>query len=141
MMTRAPSSTPVGSCATSSTPRPLNEWWLTDITEHPRGEGTLYVCADRRLLTRFDKLLDRLEDESTARGRRAHPCRPYARRGCWLHRGLGPSKPVPVHEGPKSPRPQPPSRPHEHGRLVWGQRRHGDCSSVSYKRTILNRHR
>lgn len=48
------------------------EPWLTDITEHPTGEGKLYLCAiEVRLLRADHRLLYAVADEVRPGGRRA----------------------------------------------------------------------
>ena len=66
-----------------------NQLWLTDITEHPTGEGKLYLCAIKDACSQPDRrLLDRRPDEVPARrrprcatrspGARAEPSSPAA---------------------------------------------------------------
>jgi len=46
-----------------------NAKWLTHITEHPTGEGKLYLCAVKDCYSKQDRgLLHRLEDEVLAGG-------------------------------------------------------------------------
>ncbi len=86
-----------------------NKLWLTDITEHPTGEGKLYLCAvkevwsgrivgysiDARMKSRLAvQALDNAVATRAGRGRG------------WLHRPLRPRQPFPVPEVPGGAAPQ-----------------------------------
>jgi hypothetical protein len=73
-----------------------NVKWLTDITEHPTGEGKIYLCGGEGLLLQQDRrLLHRRPHEILTRGRgpaQRHRAAEPVRGGC----ALRPRQPIPV---------------------------------------------
>ncbi|GAA1841045.1 hypothetical protein GCM10009836_20480 [Pseudonocardia ailaonensis] len=103
-----------------------NLLWFTDITEHPTGEGKLYLCAVKDACSKriVGYSIDARNDLTARRGRAAqrhHPPRP----GLNGDRALRQRQPVPITHLPAgSPRSAAP-RVHGPRRKTRGQRRHG----------------
>ena len=72
-----------------------NRLWLTDITEHPTGEGKLYLCAVKDVWSRriVGYSIDSTDDQPPGRGRPEHGRRPPRPRpavaGCTVHSDRG----------------------------------------------------
>jgi len=102
-----------------------DEKWLTDISEHPTGEGKLYLCAVKDCYSgRIVGLLDRLANEVFPR-RLRDPQRhqpPLARRHDPAFRQ---GQPVPIQEGRAAAEEQRSARVDGPSRSMRGQRRHG----------------
>ena len=113
-----------------------NELWLTDITEHPTGEGKLYCCA---VLDLYSPQGRRLGHRPPLRGRTRPRCHQQGRRVEDDLAGdgdpLGPRQPIHV-LGLHRERPAPGApQLHGHRRRLLRQRPHGVVLGLDADRT------
>ncbi|MBC9957302.1 IS3 family transposase [Yimella sp. cx-51] len=114
-----------------------NRLWLTDITEHPNRAGkAVPVRGQGRLVPADRGLLDRLTDDQPPRGRRARDGHrsPRPRPGARLRGPRRQGQPVPLPPLRRRAAPARAARVHGPGRVLGGQRCHGDAP-ISVKRS------